>query len=449
MWGIVNRVTGLDPILLTQDDLQRMGLRKSERIRYYYGIGGPIKEFHVIAGFEQRGYQLKVQYWLFDSWSTAKKAAAVEWIWTYAAMPNFHPELNPKDVIGNATWRRIHKSWREWEKGPTDLYFVKYNLLVSVRAEMHPSNRLQFARDAARKIEAEIETVLLKNGKIVISKDKERGGSVRLWDVETGNLLKTLKGHKSRVTSVSFSSDSRRIVSGSWDKTVRLWDVETGNLLKTLKGHKSRVTSVSFSSDSRRIVSGSWDKTVRLWDVETGNLLKTLKGHKSRVTSVSFSPDGKTLASGSWDNTVRLWDAIKSRHRLWGAIKGRPLKTLRGHTGWVLSVSFSPDGKTLASGGADGTVRLWNADTGNLLKTLPGHAEGVVNVSFSPDGKTLASGSVDGSVWLWDADTGNLLKTFEGHNGNIESVSFLPDGKMLVGGSLEETILLWGTSWVK
>ena len=487
----VNRLIGLDPVFLTQDDLHRMGLRKSERIRDHpYGIGGT-REFHVIAGLEQRGYQLNVQYWLFNSSSTAKKAAEAEWIWTFAAMPNFHPELNPEDVIGDATWRRIHRRWKEWEKGPTDIYFVKYNLLVRIRTNGHPSNRLQFARDAARKIEAQIEALLFKDGRTIISGGREKDRPVRLWDVETGNILKTLiehkdgalsvsfspdgkmlvsggwdktvrlwdaetgnilktfKGHKGSITSVSFSPNGKMLVSGGWDETVRLWDVETGNLLKTLKAHKERVTSVSFSPDGKRIVSGGYDETVRLWDVETGDLLKTHKGHKINVTSVSFSPDGKTLASGSWDETVRLWDTIKSRHRLWDAITGKPLKILKGHTGWIMSVSFSSDGRTLASGGADGTVRLWDVDTGHLLKTLPGHAGDVLSVSFSPDGKTLASGSVDGSVWLWDVETGNLLKTFEGHKGNVLSVSFLPDGRMLVGGSLDEATLLWGTSVIK
>ena len=153
----VNRVIGPDPVLLTRDDLHRMGLMESDRI-------GSLTRRGSIIAFERRWRSegLTLQYWLFDSASTAKKAAAGAWIWRFAAVPNFHPELTPEDVIGDATWRRIPRSRKEWENGPTDIWFVKYNLLVSVRTKGHPSNRLQFARDTARKIVAKIDAVLEK-----------------------------------------------------------------------------------------------------------------------------------------------------------------------------------------------------------------------------------------------------------------------------------------------
>ena len=158
----------------------------------------------------------------------------------------------------------------------------------------------------------------------------------------------TLQGHSGSVYSVAFSPDGKVLASGSGG-TIKLWDVKSGALLKTLKGHSWSVYSVAFSPDGKVLASGSYDKTILLWDVESGALLQTLKGHSWGVLSVAFSPDGKVLASGSGDNTIKLWD-VKS---------GALLKTLKGHSDDVLSVAFSPDGKILASGSNDETIKFW------------------------------------------------------------------------------------------
>ena len=149
------------------------------------------------------------------------------------------------------------------------------------------------------------------------------------------------------------------------------------------------------------------------------------------VYSVSFSPDGKTLASGSRDGTVRLWDVNTGGH----------LRTLEGHTRSVYSVSFSPDGETLASGNLY-TVLLWDVNTGGHLRTLEEHT-GRAYVSFSPDGETLASGSWNDTVLLWDVNTGGHLRTLEGHPSWVLSVSFSPDGETLASGSGDDTVRLW------
>uniref|UniRef100_UPI0039C62CDB nSTAND1 domain-containing NTPase n=1 Tax=Scytonema sp. PCC 10023 TaxID=1680591 RepID=UPI0039C62CDB len=155
-----------------------------------------------------------------------------------------------------------------------------------------------------------------------------------------------------------------------------------------------------------------------------------LEGHSDAVIGVSFSPDGKTVASASSDNSIKLWSS-----------DGRLLKTLNGHSAGVIGVSFSPDGKTVASASSDHSIKLWSSD-GRLLKTLNGHRHEVYGVSFSPDGKTVASASYDNTVRLWNMQ-GQLLKTLNGHSNAVWGVSFSPDGKTIASASRDNTVRLW------
>ena len=158
-----------------------------------------------------------------------------------------------------------------------------------------------------------------------------------------------------------------------------------------------------------------------------------LEGRTDYLDSVSFSPDGKTLASGSGDNTIKLWDVAT----------GKEITTLEGHSAGVNRVIFSPDGKTLASGSGDKTIKLWDVATGKQITTLNRHSDNVESVSFSPDGKTLASGSWDKTIKLWDVATGKEITTLNRHSDKVRSVSFSPDGKTLASGSFDNTIKLW------
>jgi nitrous oxidase accessory protein NosD len=193
----------------------------------------------------------------------------------------------------------------------------------------------------------------------------------------------SLTGHTDWVYSVAFSPDGKLLASGSRDWTIKLWDVASGSLVRTLSGHTGAVNSVAFSPDGKLLASGSRDWTIKLWDVASGSLVRTLTGHSESVTSVAFSPDGRLLASGSGDRTIKLWEVAS----------GREVRTLSGHTDWVYSVAFSPDGRLLASGSNDDTIKLWEVATGSEVRTLTGHTDWVYSVAFSPDGKLLASGS--------------------------------------------------------
>jgi tetratricopeptide (TPR) repeat protein len=173
---------------------------------------------------------------------------------------------------------------------------------------------------------------------------------------------------------------------------------------------------------------------VRVWDAASGKELLTLQGHTDSVHGVSFSPDGRRLASAG-DRTVRVWDAAS----------GKELLTLQGHTDSVHCVSFSPDGVKLASGGLDRTVRVWDAASGKELLNLKGHTFLVRGVSFSPDGRRLASAG-DQTVRVWDAATSRELLTFKLHTNGVSSVSFCVDGRRLASAGSDKTVLVWEAS---
>ncbi len=200
------------------------------------------------------------------------------------------------------------------------------------------------------------------------------------------------------------------------------------------------VHACCYSPDGRYLVvaTGEHNKPgkLALYEVETLTHVHTFEGHTFGVLSVAFSNDGQTLASGSQDMTVRLWSVAEKE----------PLHTLEGHTSWVGSVAFSSDGQTLASGSLDSTVRLWSIVEKKPLHTFEGHTGAVNSVAFSSDGQTLVSGSVDGTVRLWSVAKKKPLHTFEGHTGAVNSVAFSSDGQTLASGSEDYTVRLWSVA---
>lgn len=217
-------------------------------------------------------------------------------------------------------------------------------------------------------------------------------GTVKLFSV-SGQLLRALGA--ADVIALGFSPDGKTLAIAS-SKTVGLWNMSTGQLVRSFEGHSERVLSVTFSPNGRTLASGSWDKTVRMWDVSSGRVLNTLT-HPDPIASIAFSPDGRMLASGSG----LQYDTKNNRVRVWDTSSGRLLRTLKGHSGNIGSVAFSPDGRTLASGSWDKTIRMWNASTGQLVRIITGHSRAVISIAFSPDGRILAS-SDEKVIRLWD-----------------------------------------------
>lgn len=275
-----------------------------------------------------------------------------------------------------------------------------------------------------------------------------------------------LKGHTSEVTCLQFDDDI--IVTGSYDTTIKIWDVETGQELRTLNGHTMGVKCLQF--DKSKLVSGSLDGTLKMWDLKNGKVIRTFPGHSGAVVSVHF--DGSILASGSQDRTIRVRDFANCSR-----------VSLRGHTDYVNSVRVDAASQTLFSASDDCTVRVWDLKAKRCLKVLRGHSLQVTQIlpmpcGFEfPDGDAMeddtpssrSSGegsgiavpvaypasvtegpcppryvlscSMDSTVRLWDVTTGRTVKTFFGH---IEGIwAMAADTLRMVSGSNDGVVKLW------
>jgi WD40 repeat protein len=380
---------------------------------------------------------------------------------------------------------------------------------------------------------------------------------IRLWDPASGKEVRHFRGHPDMVSTLAFAPDGKTLASGSAESAIHLWDPATGKQLLPGRGHGERLTAVAVAPDGRLIATGAWDGTVRLWEAETGKevgLWQTPAGAPpsgrfgsgwDRIERVRFSPDSKRLVAVREDEAVVLWDIAAKKEagtwrggcaafspdgkllavggrgktvadanrgviRLYDAGMGKELGEMRGHATAIADLLFSPDGRSLASGGQvlfgarfggeepvneehmvriwdvsmstegqqagrrqrrvlggprgnlgafspdgrtlairgflENTVSLWEVASGEERGRLEGHREMVFSTAFAPDGKSLATASMDGTVRVWSLPECKEIERLEGHRGWVMAVAYTPDGRRLVSGSIDTTALVWDLS---
>ncbi len=262
----------------------------------------------------------------------------------------------------------------------------------------------------------------------VVSGEIEQGG-IKSWDTRTGEVKKQFAEHDETGSIADISANPSMVVEASSDEALRLWNVASGEK-KTLSGVGEEVSAVALSPDGATLAVGSANR-ITLIATQTQKTIQTLPG--SHVNCLSFSADGRSLASATENGSIEVWDVASGRHK----------QTISSGGGKINALRFSPNGRVLASANADKTVALWDSQSGALIMQLKKHSAAVNTIAFSFDGILIATGGDDRSVIIWEAATGKARHTLKGHDMTVTSIAFSPDATVLASGSGNASVVLW------
>lgn len=236
---------------------------------------------------------------------------------------------------------------------------------------------------------------IASGGKMLISAGSVKDGEIKIWDTQTGALLREWVTYGHPVTSMLFSADNKALISGGSDGSVKIWEVKSGQLLRVIDVAKSPVSDIAISTDETMMVCVSGADAL-IYDLKKGKLLRKNSNHKRKVNSVDLSRY-KIIATGGFDEKVVLWDARKNLL----------LHALRSNKrGAVTKVVFSPDGSTIVSGHVGRTIIAWDVKTGKIIRFIDKNSGGRIKaLTFSFDGKKLAS-SDGAEIKIWSSKEG-------------------------------------------
>jgi dipeptidyl aminopeptidase/acylaminoacyl peptidase len=251
--------------------------------------------------------------------------------------------------------------------------------------------------------------------------------------------LSIYSGHSSEVHNVVWSPDGKSITSVSQDGIMQVWDAITAKTFFTYTGLRAQIYAVSVLINRKFAIAMSLDKTIQVLlnlDVSqssmiyaprrsSGGNLITYSGHSDTVQAITWSPNGKYIASGGNDKTVQVWDAI-SRQKV---------SIYTGHSQPIHAIAWSPDGTSIASGSSDALVQIWDSTEGDTILSYQKHSAQLTAIAWSPDGASIASGSHDRIMHIWNAPTGNTTLIYSGHPEGIHAIAWSPDGKYVASAS--------------
>jgi WD40 repeat protein len=275
-----------------------------------------------------------------------------------------------------------------------------------------------------------IRTIFSPNGRELIVSGMS--STIYVWDPRSGVLLRTLTGHNDWIWSIDCSADGQTLYSTGEDLTIRVWDLADGVCQTVLHAHDQRIWTISLAPDGRHLVSGSEDRTIKIWDLHRSKCVKTINGYSNSINSIAFVPNFDWLVSGHRDRIIRIWNVQNLTC----------IHTFPGHTDAVMAIAVSPDGRYLASSSLDRTIRIWDLQDLSCLHVINTQVEGSWSLAFSPDARQLIAGSYNANLNIWEVETGKLIRALSGHTNRIESVAVCNINNLLAT-ACENTIKIW------
>ncbi|QSL66845.1 hypothetical protein MERGE_001232 [Pneumocystis wakefieldiae] len=347
----------------------------------------------------------------------------------------FESELCNKGIIININEENEHKYDKLLEKKWTSVIRLQKKIM-DLEARLHTA-------------QTELST---------IPSNKNHSTDMTSW-IPCAPAKHTLTGHRQPITSLAFHSVFTILASASEDSTIKIWDWETGDFERTLKGHTKAVLDIEFNtfSDSSCLVSCSSDLTIKLWDCKNEyKNIKTLYGHDHSISSIKFlPPNGDRIVSVSRDKNIKIWEIST----------GFCVKTIsNAHIDWIRTICPSDDGKLLLSAGNDRIAKIFNTHNGECKLEFQGHEHVIECAIFAPNSAYkflmqlsgihlsknsmgyIATGSRDKTIKLWGCQNGQIIKTLLGHDNWLRALAFHPSGRYLISASDDKTIRCWDLS---
>eukprot|EP00039_Didymoeca_costata_P012849 m.187094 g.187094 ORF g.187094 m.187094 type:complete len:527 (+) comp15600_c0_seq3:55-1635(+) len=260
--------------------------------------------------------------------------------------------------------------------------------------------------------------------------------TVKLWSIDSGDLVRTCEGHVARVWDVCSARSGKHFVSASADATMKVWETSSGNCITTIQGHKNDVYSVTINPGDTHVLSGGYDQTIRLFDLQAGKLVNSFQGHENSVSRAIFNDYGNLIVSGGKDCAVKVWD-ISS---------GLCIKTLAGEFAQITSVDLNRNSQTLLIGTKSNTNVLVDLRMGLVIRRFRGHQNSsrhFIRSNFGPIRGVVTSGSEDGKLYMWDTTSGEIVKTLHGHDDVVYQGIWHPQRRLLASCSDDRTVRLW------